>query len=388
MKNLKRFVWLLATIALFAACNSGASSSKKVSSLKPVTFNKKNFIDTINNKVTGLYFLENHEGMKVAATSYGARLVSIVVPDKKGVPTDVIVGFPNVREYMNPKDCFYGATIGRVANRIAKGEFTLDGKTYHLAINNPPNSLHGGEPGYQELVWDADKINDSTLQFSYLSKNGQAGYPGNLHIKVTYALRANDSLKISYEATTDQKTLVALTNHAYFNLNGVGSGNIYKQLVQINADKITPVDSTLIPTGKLVSVKGTPYDFLKLTTIGKRIHAKSTQLKYCGGYDMNFVLNNPEPGTMFHAATAVGNKSGIVMNVYTNEPGLQFYSGNFMAGKHFIEKGVKDDYRTAFTMETQHFPDTPHHKNFPPIVLNQGQTYSSCSIYQFSVTKK
>lgn len=388
MKNLKRFAWFFATIALFAACNSGNSSSKKVSSLKPVTLNKKNFIDTVNGQTTSLYFLKNHEGMQVAITNYGARIVSIVVPNKEGVPTDVVVGFPNVKEYMKVKDCFYGATIGRVANRIAKGEFTLDGKTYHLAINNPPNSLHGGEPGYQEIVWDANQIDDSTIQLSYLSKDGQSGYPGNLAIKVTYSLEANDSLKISYEAKTDKETLCALTNHAYFNLNGVGSGNIYDQLVQINADQITPVDSTLIPTGKFDSVKGTPFDFLKLTAIGKRIKEKNTQLHYCGGYDMNFVLNNPKPGRMFHAATAIGNKSGIVMNVYTDEPGLQFYSGNFMAGKHFIEKGVKDDYRTAFTMETQHFPDTPHHKNFPPIVLNPGQTYSSCSIYQFSVTKK
>ncbi len=298
------------------------------------------------------------------------------------------MGFPNVKEYTKFPDCFYGATIGRVANRIAKGEFTLDGKTYHLAINNPPNSLHGGEPGYQEVVWDAHQLNDSTLELSYLSKNGQSGYPGNLKIKVTYSLEANDSLKISYEAQTDQKTLCALTNHAYFNLNGVGSGTVYDQLVQINADRITPVDSTLIPTGELESVKGTPFDFLKLTAIGKNINEKNTQLHYCGGYDMNFVLNNPKPGEMFHAATAMGNASGIVMNVYTTEPGLQFYSGNFMAGKHFIAKGVTDDYRTAFTMETQHFPDAPHHKNFPSIVLNPGQTYRSCSIYQFSVTKK
>ena len=276
----------------------------------------------------------------------------------------------------------------RVANRIAKGEFALDGKTYHLAINNPPNSLHGGEPGYQEVVWDTDQLNDSTIQFSYLSRDGEANYPGNLTIKVIYSLEANDSLKISYEAQTDQKTLCALTNHAYFNLNGVGSGDIYNQKVQINADRITPVDSTLIPTGELESVKGTPFDFLKLTAIGKNINEKNTQLRYCGGYDMNFVLNNPKPGSMFHAATALGDKSGILMNVYTDEPGLQFYSGNFMAGEHFIAQSVTDDYRTAFTLGTQHFPDNPHHKNFPSILLNPGQTYRSCSIYQFSVTKK
>ena len=386
MKNFQRFVWFFATIALFAACRSGISSSKQAASLP--TLQKKNFTDTIDGKVTSLYVLKNHQGMSVSITNYGGRLVSIVVPDKNNVPTDVIVGFQGVKEYINSPSRYYGAIIGRVANRIARGKFSLDGKTYHLAINNPPNSLHGGEPGYQDVVWDANQLNDSTLQLSYLSKDGEAGYPGNLMIHVTYALEANNALKISYEAQTDKKTVVNLTNHAYFNLNGEGSGTIYNQLLQLNADRYTPVDSTLIPTGELVSVKGTPFDFRQLTAIGKRINEKNEQLKYCKGYDLNFVLNNPKPGTLFHAATAIGNKSGIVMDVYTEEPGLQFYSGNFMAGNNVLKPGFKDDYRTAFTLETQHFPDSPNHKNFPSIVLNPGEKYSTYSIYQFSVIKK
>jgi aldose 1-epimerase len=387
MKNLQRFAWLCIAILFFAACHSGKSSSTQATSSASLSLNPKNFIDTLGGKVTGLYSLKNREGMQVYITNYGARLVSIIVPDKNNVPTDVIVGFQNVKEYINSPDRFYGATIGRVANRIAKGKFTLNGKTYHLAINNAPNSLHGGEPGYQDVVWDANQLNDSTLQLSYLSKNGEAGYPGNLMIHVTYALGANDALKISYEAKTDKPTVVNLTNHSYFNLNGEGSGNVYNQLLQLNADKITPVDSTLIPTGKLVSVEGTPFDFRQLTAIGKRIQDKNNQLINGKGYDINFVLSNPKQGSLFHAATVIGNKSGIVMNVFTVEPGLQFYSGNFMAGKNILKSGVKDDYRTAFAFETQHFPDSPNHKNFPSIILKPGKEYKTYSIYQFSVQK-
>jgi aldose 1-epimerase len=325
--------------------------------------------------------------MNVSITNYGARIVSIVVPDKNNVPTDVILGFKGVREYIKTPDRFYGAIIGRVANRIAKGNFTLDGKSYHLAINNAPNSLHGGNPGYQDVVWDANQLNDSTLQLSYFSKDGEAGYPGNLMIHVTYALDANNALKISYEAQTDKETVVSLTNHAYFNLNGEGKGTIDNELLQLNADRFTPVDSTLIPTGKIVSVAGTPFDFRQLTTIGKRIQDKNDQLINGKGYDLNFVLNKPKTDSLFHAATVIGDKSGIVMDVFTVEPGLQFYSGNFMAGKNILKSGVKDDYRTAFALETQHFPDSPNHKGFPSIVLKPGKDYKTYTTYQFSVKK-
>lgn len=386
MKNFQRFVWLFMAIGFFAACKSKPASNQ-ASASATVTLNKKNFIDTIGGKATALYVLKNHQGMVVSITNYGARLVSIVVPDKNNVPTDVIVGFQNVKEYVNSPDRFYGATIGRVANRIAKGKFTLNGKTYHLAINNAPNSLHGGNPGYQDVVWDANQLNDSTLQLSYLSKDGEAGYPGNLMIHVTYALGANDALKISYEAKTDKPTVVNLTNHSYFNLNGEGSGTVYNQLLQLNADKITPVDTTLIPTGKLVSVEGTPFDFRQMTAIGKRIHETNDQLTNCKGYDMNYVLNKTKADSLFHAATAIGDKSGIVVDVYTTEPGIQFYSGNFMAGNNILKDSIKDDYRTAFTLETQHFPDAPNQKQFPSIVLNPGKTFSSTTVYQFSVKK-
>jgi aldose 1-epimerase len=386
MKNFQYFVWLCIAITLFAACKSG-SSSKQATTSTLVSLDKKNFTDTINGKVTSLYVLKNHRGMNVSITNYGARIVSIVVPDKNNVPTDVILGFKGVREYIKTPDRFYGAIIGRVANRIAKGNFTLDGKSYHLAINNAPNSLHGGNPGYQDVVWDANQLNDSTLQLSYFSKDGEAGYPGNLMIHVTYALDANNALKISYEAQTDKETVVSLTNHAYFNLNGEGKGTIDNELLQLNADRFTPVDSTLIPTGKIVSVAGTPFDFRQLTAIGKRIQDKNDQLINGKGYDLNFVLNKPKTDSLFHAATVIGDKSGIMMDVFTVEPGLQFYSGNFMAGKNILKSGVKDDYRTAFALETQHFPDSPNHKGFPSIVLKPGKDYKTYTTYQFSVKK-
>jgi len=386
MKNFQHFVWLCIAITLFAACKSG-SSSKQATASTLACLDKKNFTDTINGKITSLYVLKNHRGMNVSITNYGGRIVSIVVPDKNNVPTDVILGFKGVREYIKTPDRFYGAIIGRVANRIAKGNFTLDGKSYHLAINNAPNSLHGGEPGYQDVVWDANQLNDSTLQLSYFSKDGEAGYPGNLMIHVTYALDANNALKISYEAQTDKETVVSLTNHAYFNLNGEGKGTIDNELLQLNADRFTPVDSTLIPTGKIVSVAGTPFDFRQLTAIGKRIQDKNDQLINGKGYDLNFVLNKPKTDSLFHAATVIGDKSGIVMDVFTVEPGLQFYSGNFMAGKNILKSGVKDDYRTAFALETQHFPDSPNHKNFPSIVLKPGKDYKTYTTYQFSVKK-
>ncbi|MBB3188648.1 aldose epimerase family protein [Microbacter margulisiae] len=389
MKNIQHYVWLSLTIAMLASCKSHTATNQQQSANPGVpVLQAKNFADTINGKTTSLYLLKNKNGMQVAITNYGARLVSIVVPDKNNVPTDVIIGFTNVKEYVTSPDRFYGAIIGRVANRIAKGMFTLGGKTYHLAINNPPNSLHGGEPGYQDVVWDATQPNDSTVELSYLSKDGQANYPGNLQIHVTYTLGSDNALKISYEAQTDKTTLVSLTNHSYFNLNGEGSGTIDNQELQLNADQVTPVDSTQIPTGKFDSVAGTPFDFRTLTAIGKRIGEKNTQLAYGKGYDVNYVLNNPKAGSLFHAATVIGDKSGIQMDVYTVEPGLQFYSGNFMAGNNILQnKNIKDGYRTAFCLETQHYPDAPNHKNFPSIVLKPGKKYATYSIYKFSVEK-
>ncbi|MDP4202818.1 MAG: aldose epimerase family protein [Bacteroidota bacterium] len=371
----------------FTSCHSSAKKADQSDSIKVVTPEKKNFTDTINGKAVSLYTVKNKSGLTAYITNYGGRIVGLVVSDKNGKATDVVVGHATLKEYTNPLAQYYGALIGRVGNRIAKGQFTVDGKAYQLDTNDGPNSLHGGKAGYQDVVWDAAQPNDSTLVLSYLSKDGEGHYPGNLNIKVTYTATADNGLKMEYTATTDKKTIVNLTNHAYYNLNGEGSGTILNHLLQINADKMTPVDSTLIPTGELAPVAGTPFDFNKATAIGERINDKGNQqLKFGKGYDHNFVLNG-KPGEMFKACTLTGDKSGIVMDVYTVEPGLQFYAGNFMNGSSAFKNGIKDAYRTALCLETQHFPDAPNHKNFASIELAPGKAYKTTTVYKFSVNK-
>lgn len=348
--------------------------------------NRSDFQDTIDGKPTDLYILKNNKGMTLAITNYGGRFVSLLVPDKEGKMRDVVVGFKTIDEFVNSTEAYFGATIGRFGNRIAKGKFSLDGKEYSLFTNNGPNTLHGGRKGFQAVVWNARQLNDSTLELTYLSKDGEEGFPGNLNVKVTYGLTSNNEVTMNYEATTDKKTIVNLTNHAFFNLNGEGSGTINNHVLQINADQYTPVDSTLIPTGKLAAVAGTPFDFTKPTAIGSRIDTiNNEQLKYGKGYDHNYVLRGGKSTTMKQAATVVGEQSGIVLEVLTQEPGLQFYGGNFMQSKNTFKGGSKDDFRTAFCLETQHFPDAPNQPSFPSTVLNPGQTYKTASIYKFSV---
>jgi len=344
------------------------------------------FQETIDDKQTNLYVLKNGN-MQVAITNYGARIVSIVVPDKNGNATDVSVGYDAVQPYSEGGDTYFGAIVGRYGNRIAKGKFKLDGKELTLATNNGANSLHGGTKGFSRVVWDAQQQNDSTLVLTYLSKDGEEGYPGNLNAKVTYTVLNNAQLKIDYEATTDKNTILNLTNHTYFNLNGQGNGTILNHSVMINADRYTPVDSTLIPIGKLQPVKGTPFDFTTATTIGARVNdTTDQQIKFGKGYDHNFVLNT-KSNIEEKAAEVTGDQSGIVMDVYTAEPGLQFYVGNFMNGSHTIKGGKKDDYRTAFCLETQHYPDSPNQPNFPSTELKPGQQYRTTTIYAFSVKK-
>lgn len=327
------------------------------------------------------YTLKNKD-ITVTFTAYGARLVSLIVPDKTGKPTNVVLGFDNDAGYAHSTEPYFGATIGRYCNRIAKGRFTLYGKTYQLMINNGPNTLHGGTHGFQSKTWQAQQPDDHTVIFTYLSKDGEEGFPGNINVKVTFKLTDSDALKIDYEATTDKTTVVNLTNHAFFNLNGEGCGSICGHLLQINADNYTPVDSTLIPTGKIEPVKGTPLDFTKPTAIGVRINDNNEQLKNSTGYDHNFVLNKHSIKTT--VAKVIGDKSGILMQVFTDQPGLQFYSGNFMQSKNQM-RGYKDDFRTAFALETQHFPDSPNVPDFPSTVLSAGQVYHSTTIYKFSV---
>lgn len=373
------------SVLALTACNntSNKQSSTKTADTtqQAVLPAKAAFEKTIDNKKTDLYILKNKNGMEAAITNYGGRLVSLLVRGTAGKMTDVVAGFASVEGFQHSTEPYFGATIGRYGNRIANGKFKLNGKEYTLYKNNGPNTLHGGKKGYQDVVWDAKQINDTTLQLNYLSKDMEEGFPGNLNIKVTYALTNDNCLKINYEATTDKTTVVNLTNHAFFNLNGAGNGSILNHQVQINADDYTPVDSTLIPSGKIVSVSGTPFDFRKTTAIGARVNDNNEQLKNGKGYDHNFVLNKHNMNTP--VATVKGDKSGIVMEVYTEEPGLQFYSGNFMHSKNSMKAGKKDDYRTAFAMETQHFPDSPNQPQFPTTVLKPGQTYKTQSCYKF-----
>ncbi len=383
---------MLPCFFLFAliACNSRTKKDPGISSDSSSMLNlqsKTAFQTLIDGKNTDLFILRNKNKAEAAFTNYGARIVSLRVPDQSGKLTDVGVGFAGVEAYRQSTEPYFGATIGRYGNRIAGGKFKLDGQEYSIFINNSPNALHGGKKGFQDVVWDARQVNDQTLEFSYLSKDMEEGFPGNLQVKVIYSLSDDNELIINYEASTDKKTIVNLTNHAFFNLNGEGSGNILNHSLQINAAQYTPVDSTLIPLGKLVSVAGSPFDFRKAVKIGGRIENHTIQLKYGKGYDHNYVLNPAESGKMKSAAIARGDQSGIVMEVFTQEPGLQFYSGNFMQGKNTFKGGSKDDFRTAFCLETQHFPDSPNQPAFPETVLKPGDLYKTSTVYKFSVSK-
>lgn len=388
--KLKLITGLLpACLLLLAACNSSTNkpSADSTKTSKTDTFSKTAFDTTINGKKTSLYILKNKNHLQAAFTNYGGRLVSLLVPDKNGKLTDVVVGFKSVTDYKNATEPYFGATIGRYGNRIAKGKFMLDGRQVTLTVNNGVNTLHGGKAGYQYVVFDALQPDEHTLQLSYLSPDMEGGFPGNVMVKVTYTLNDDNELHMDYEATTDKTTVVNLTNHAFFNLNGEGSGTILNHVVQINADKYIPVDSTLIPTGKLALVAGTPFDFNKPAAIGLRITQKNQQLKNGNGYDHNYVLTGAAADKFAHAATVIGDKSGVIMDIYTREPGLQFYSGNFMQGKNTFKGGAKDDFRTAFAMETQHFPDSPNQPSFPSTTLKPGQVYKTSSYYKFSVRK-
>lgn len=340
---------------------------------------------TIGGKRADMYVLSNKHNMRAALTNYGARLSGLWVPDKNGKMTDVVVGFSSVEDYINSTERYFGATVGRFGNRIAKGKFTIDGRQYTSSINNAPNTLHGGKEGFSEFVWDAAMPDDHTIQFTRLSKDMEEGFPGNLNVKVTYTLTDDNELQMEYVATTDKKTVVNLTNHAFFNLNGEGSGTIINHKLQINADNYTPVDSTLIPSGEIEAVAGTQFDFRQAQTIGSRIDEANEQLKNGKGYDHNWVLNTNKAGEMLSAAIATGDQSGIRLEVLTREPGLQFYSGNFMHSKNTFKSGAKDDYRTAFCLETQHFPDSPNQPSFPSTILEPGQEYRTKSVYRFSV---
>jgi aldose 1-epimerase len=370
-------------LGLLTAC--GERTPVKESPM-PVALETKPFGKTPAGEEITLYTLKNKNGMEIGVMNYGAILTSIKVPDAKGQVTDVALGFDSLEGYLGPHP-YMGATVGRYANRIAKGKFKLNGKEYTLATNNGPNALHGGLKGFDKKVWTAKSIDTPSgpaVEMTYLSPDGEEGYPGALTATVTYALTNDNEIRISYRATTDADTVLNLTNHSYFNLAGAGKGGILDHVVTIQADRFTPVDSGLIPTGELKSVEGTPFDFRTPTAIGARIdQVADEQIKLGGGYDHNFVING-EAGVMRLAARVKEPVSGRVMEVLTDQPGMQFYTGNFLDGSVIGKGGAKYEKRFGFCMETQHFPDSPNKPDFPSVVLKPGETYATTTVYRFS----
>lgn len=341
------------------------------------------FLKIVDGKQVQLYKLFNKNGFEAYITNYGGFVVSLLIPDKHNNLVDVVLGYDDLDGYINAPEKYLGSVIGRYGNRIGKGQFNLSGHEYHLAVNNGPNHLHGGLEGFNRKVWDVLSVSESEIVLGYTSHDGEEGYPGTLKVVMTYTLTESGELKIDYIADTDKTTVVALTNHAFFNLSGAGEPTITDHDLQINAEFYTPTDETLIPTGEILRVEGTPLDFKTTHTIGERINADFEALTFGKGYDHNFVLSKKYPGELSYTATAVSPVTGIKLEVYTTEPGVQLYTGNWLSG--FEGKNNKKyGERSAFCLETQHFPDSPNHAHFPSCVLNPGEKYRQTCIYKFS----
>jgi len=339
---------------------------------------------TQDGRPVHLYTLTNSHGVEIKAMNYGGIIVSIKVPDRKGQLADIVLGHDKLEGYI-PNPPYFGAIVGRYANRIANGEFTLDGKTYHLPKNDGPNTLHGGtDKTFNKVVWDAEPLKSKTgVAFSYLSHDGDDGFPGNLHMKVTYTLTDTNELVIDYEATTDKATPINVSQHSYFNLKGQGDGDILDHEIMINADRFTPVDKNLIPTGELRPVKGTPFDFTKSTRIGSRIDDNNEQLVLGHGYDHNFVINRKGSGLVL-AARVYEPTTGRVLEVSTTQPGVQFYTGNFLDGTITGKDDKVYKRRYGLCLETQHFPDSPNHPSFPNTILKPGEKFHQTTVFKFS----
>jgi len=365
--------------ALSIACFAQAPAKKGIAHVKKQAFGKMP-----DGTPVDLYTLSNAKGMQAEITTYGGAVVALTAPDRQGKYADIVLGMDSLEGY-EQQTAYLGALIGRYGNRIGNAQFVLDGKTYHLPKNDGANTLHGGTVGFNKHVWTAKEANGSAgpgLELTYVSKDGEEGFPGTLTAKVVYTLTNENELRIEYTATTDKDTVVNLTNHSYFNLAGPGEGTVLDHQVMIDADRFTPVDAGLIPTGELKPVKGTPFDFTKPTAIGARIGQDDQQLKLGKGYDHNFVLN-AKPG-LRKAAEVYEPKTGRVVEVWTTEPGLQFYTGNFLDGSVHGKGGKVYPFRGAFCMETQHFPDSPNKPKFATTELKPGQTYHTVTAYRFS----
>lgn len=371
-----------------AACAKPDAPKDETPVIKPSVIGRAPLDTAPGGKPVEVFTITNGNGMQLRAMTYGAIIQSIKVPDAKGVMGDVVLGFDSVAGYVKESP-YFGAVVGRYGNRIAKGRFTLDGKSYSLAVNNGVNALHGGLKGFDKVVWEPKLVQtDSTtgVMFTYVSRDGEEGYPGAVTVKVTYqVMNARNELVIDYEAYSDKATPINVTNHSYFNLAGPG-GDILGHEMTIDADSMTPVDTTLIPTGKIVNVTGTPFDFRTPTAIGARIGADDQQIRFGGGYDHNFVVRRSTPG-LVHVAHVHEPTTGRTMDVSSTEPGVQFYTGNFLDGTIKGKGGTVYPHRGAFCLETQHYPDSPNQPNFPSTILRPGTTYMSKTIFVFGVAK-
>lgn len=378
MKKINVIFAIFAMLVIGAGCRSNQENKLTLSGLNPADFETE-----VGGLPVKLYQLTNSNGMEACVTNYGGRIVSLMVPNREGKMIDVVLGYDSIADYLN-NDGNFGALIGRYGNRINQGRFMLDSVEYQLPQNNYNHCLHGGPVGFHNRVWHAFQSGDNSLKLTLNSKDGEDGFPGNIKVTVTYTLTDDNALDIQYEAETDKKTILNLTNHSYFNLSGDPSTDILDHVLWFDANGYTPIDSTFMTTGEIAPVEGTPFDFRTPKSIGKEIEADNEQLKNGKGYDHNMVLNHPGDLNI-KAARLVSPKSGVVMSVYTTEPGIQFYAGNFLDGTNIGKKGKVYGKRNAVCLETQHFPDSPNKPQWPSVVVGPKETYKSRCIYKFAV---
>ena len=345
------------------------------------------FKKVVDGKKTDLFVLSNSNGCEMTVTNYGAKIVSLMVPSKEERIVDVVAGHDSIESYLESGEAYFGAICGRVANRIAKGKFELKGETYSLAVNNGPNHLHGGLKGFNAVVWDVKKVDDNSIELTYLSEDGEEGYPGNLTVTVTYTLTDKNEVVIDYNATTDKSTILNLTNHSFFNLSGAGEPTIYDHILTINADEYLPTDETAIPYGPAEKVKDTPMDFTTPYAIGSRIDEEFQQLEFGKGYDHTYVLNKESENEYSFCARCESPKTGIIMEVYTTEPGMQLYTGNWLSDELVGKNGQVYPERSAVCFETQHYPDSINNPDYPSTELHPGDTFNSKTTFSFSTKK-
>lgn len=377
MKN----IYFLLLLFLISSCEN-----IKKNNMSLVTIKKQSFGKTVDGNEVHQYILKNKKGMEISVINYGGIITSWKAKDRDGIYQDIVLGFDNIYDY-ETKNPYFGALIGRYGNRIAKGKFSIDDKNYNLATNNDVNHLHGGSKGFDKVLWDVDEIlgdSSASLVLKYMSSDMEEGYPGNLNVKVIYTLNNNDELSVIYEADTDKTTIVNLTQHSYFNLSGDFNQDISNHDLKINADSFLPVDSTLIPTGEIRDVIETPFDFLQPKKVGRDIEINNEQINFGNGYDHCWVLNNYGDSVRF-VASAYDDSSGRLLEVYSDQPGIQFYSGNFLDGSLKSKYEGNYDFRSGFCLETQNFPNSPNENSFPSPLLKPGKKYLSETIFRFSI---